>query len=154
MRGGNRASGRHMRWKGIPGNLVTHFFLVFLFSNVAFGHQRSGDTWLPSCNGSHVRSEKLNGHPCAPSMPLFNFLFQYFSTSSTFLFPFPCFSVLSFFLPLFDLFVFCFPFSFQTLYGLSSYMLLAEYACMKKKMLLSSSSSLLYLHNQCYLVIY
>lgn len=29
MRGGNRASGQHMRWKGIPGNLVTHFFLVF-----------------------------------------------------------------------------------------------------------------------------
>ena len=58
MRGGNGASGQHMRWKGIPGNLVTHFFLIFPF-NVVFGLQRSRDTWLPSRNGSHVRSEKL-----------------------------------------------------------------------------------------------
>lgn len=70
-----------MRLKGIPGNLVTHFFPVFPF-NVAFGHQRSGDTWLPSCNGSHVRSEKLRTDEHAP-MPsisihvLCNFLSRY-----------------------------------------------------------------------------
>lgn len=55
--GRNGASGQHMRWKGIPGNLVTHFFLVSPFNGV-FGHQRSRDTWLPSRNGSHVRSER------------------------------------------------------------------------------------------------
>lgn len=77
MRGESRASGQHMRWKGIPGNLVTHFFLVFSF-NVVFGHQRSWDTWLPSRNGSHVRSKKLE--PEQASMPsiyvLCNFLSQ------------------------------------------------------------------------------
>lgn len=80
MRGGNRASGQHMRWKGIPGNLVTHFFPVFSF-NVAFGHQSSRDTWLPSRNGSHVRSEQLGTDQRASTLS-FSVLCNFLSLSN------------------------------------------------------------------------
>lgn len=64
--------------EGNPRKVGDPLLPGFSLFNVAFGHQRSRDTWTPSCNRSHVRSEKLemNVHPCSPSMLLFNFLFH------------------------------------------------------------------------------
>lgn len=45
--------------EGNPRKLSDPLLPGFSLFNVAFGHQRSGDTWLPSRNGSHVTSEKL-----------------------------------------------------------------------------------------------
>lgn len=44
--------------EGNPRKLGDPLLPGFSLFNVAFGHQRSRDTWLPSHNGSHVRSEK------------------------------------------------------------------------------------------------
>lgn len=45
--------------EGNPRKLSDPLLPGFSLFNVAFGHQRSRDTWLPSRNGSHVRSEEL-----------------------------------------------------------------------------------------------
>lgn len=65
-RGAVEASGRHMRWKGISGNSVTHFFLVFssLMSHLAIKgaathgcHPGTDLTWDLRNYG------RINGHP-------------------------------------------------------------------------------------------
>lgn len=122
--------------EGNPRKVGDPLLPGFSLFNVAFGHQRSRDTWTPSCNRSHVRSEKLemNVHPCSPSMLLFNFL----SILPPFVYN--------------PVFFFTLCFVFFNLFTCS----LSEFNPIRKMHLYASQSflsSLLFLHSQCCLTV-
>lgn len=58
--------------EGNPRKLGDPLLPGFFSFNVTFGHQRSWDTWLPSCNGSHVRSKKLETEQASTPSVIFS----------------------------------------------------------------------------------
>lgn len=93
--------------EGNPRKLGDPLLPGFFSFNVTFGHQRSWDTWLPSCNGSHVRSKKLETEQASTPSVIFS-LSNFPPTVYSFFFTYISSFCFVFFNPLHLLYWICF----------------------------------------------